>query len=422
MNRFRANPLTLAPLIAGLAMLGPFSIDTFFPAFRMIEAEFGITAVAMQQTVSVYLIAFMLMSLLHGPLSDAFGRRGVILVSLVLFAIASAGCALAPSLPILLVFRAIQGISAGAGMIVGRAIVRDRFDGADAQRLMSQVTLIFGVAPAIAPIIGGLVLTKMGWRPIFWMLTGFAILIGLASLLALPETLPRPRRVGLSVRQLARTYGAIARDHHFVLLALTTSMNFGALFVYIASAPTIVLDLLHLNERQFGWLFIPVISGMMLGARSSGVLAGRRSPLTTVRWGYLLIGSGAAINLLVSRLPPSVPWSMLPVTISAVGVSLSFPTLTILMLDRFPAVRGAAASVQAAAALGFNAMVSGLISPLVSHSLPLLSLATSAVWGGSFVSWLIYCRLSPEVRPQVLLEKPDGIAIANASTEPNPEV
>ncbi|MDB5988525.1 MAG: Major facilitator superfamily transrane protein [Nevskia sp.] len=410
----------LAPLIAGLAMLGPFSIDTFFPAFRVIEAEFGITAVSMQQTVSVYLIAFMAMSLLHGPLSDAYGRRGVILVSLVLFAAASAGCALAPSLPMLLLFRALQGISAGAGMIVGRAIVRDRFDGADAQRLMSQVTLIFGVAPAIAPIIGGFVLSIAGWRPIFWMLTCFTMLLGLASLGALPETLPRPRRVPLSVRQLAHTYGAIVRDHHFVLLALAASMNFGALFTYIASAPTIVLDLLHLNVQQFGWLFIPVIGGMMLGAGLSGRLAGRRPPLTTVRWGYLLMGSGAAINLLVSALlPPSAPWSILPVTVSAIGVSLSFPTLTILMLDRFPAVRGAAASVQAAVALGFNAVVSGMISPLLSHSLPLLALGTSLTWGCSFLLWLLYCRLAPEVRPQVLLETPSGVTIPNAPTPEN---
>ena len=398
-------------------MLGPFSIDTFFPAFRVIEGEFGITAVSMQQTVSVYLFAFMGMSLFHGPLSDAYGRRGVILFSLLLFAIASAGCALAPNLPVLLAFRAVQGISAGAGMIVGRAIVRDRFDGADAQRLMSQVTLIFGVAPAIAPIIGGFVLSAAGWRPIFWMLTGFTLLLALASLGGLPETLPRPKRVALSVRQLARTYGAIARDKHFVMLALAASMNFGALFVYIASAPTIVLDLLHLDVQQFGWLFIPVIGGMMLGARLSGKLAGKRPPLVTVRWGYLLIGSGAVINLLVSALlPPTAPWSILPVTVSAVGVSLAFTTLKILMMDRFPAVRGAAASVQAAVALGFNAVVSGLISPLVSHHLPALAIATTLVWGTSFLLWLLYCRLAPEVRPQVLLETPSGVSIPNAPT------
>jgi DHA1 family bicyclomycin/chloramphenicol resistance-like MFS transporter len=223
--------------------------------------------------------------------------------------------------------------------------------------------------------------------------------------------------VPLSLRQLSHTYGAIARDHHFVLLALAASMNFGALFTYVASAPTVVLDLLHLNERQFAWLFIPVIGGMMLGARLSGMLAGRWPPLTTVRWGYRLIGAGAAINLVVSLLlPPTAPWSILPVSVSAVGVSLSFPTLTILMLDRFPAVRGAAASVQAAFALGFNAVVSGLISPLLSHSLAPMALGSSLIWGCSFLLWQLYCRLVPEVRPQVLLETPDGVTIPNTPT------
>lgn len=418
MNRFRANPRLLAPLIASLAMLGPFSIDTFFPAFRVIEAEFGITPVAMQQTISVYLAAFALMSLLHGPLSDAYGRRGVILIALAVFAAASVGCALAWNLPALLAFRALQGVSAGAGMIVGRAIIRDRFEGADAQRLMAQVTLIFGVAPAIAPIVGGFVLGAAGWRTIFWLLTGFVVLLGLLALKALPETLPLERRVRLSVRQLAHTYGAIAGDRRFVLLALSAAMNFGALFTYIASAPRIVLDLLHLDIHQFGWLFIPVIGGMMLGAGTSGRLAGRLPAGATVRLGYVLTGAGAAANLVVSAwLPPQAPWSILPMSLAAAGVSLSFPTLTLLMLDRFPAVRGAAASVQAAFALGFNVMVSGLLSPLLARNLPTLAAGTAVMWALSFVLWRLYCRLAPDATPQVVLQT----AVVTMPNDPAPE-
>src|SRR5690606_20890038 len=166
----------LAFLLGGLAMFGPFSIDTIFPAFERIGAELGADKVAMQQTISVYLVAYALMSVVHGPLSDAIGRRKVIIGGLTVFALASVGCALARDLPTLLAFRALQGLSAGVGLIVGRAVIRDVLHGDDAQRLMSQVSMIFGVAPAIAPIIGGWILGWSHWSAIFWFLVGFALL------------------------------------------------------------------------------------------------------------------------------------------------------------------------------------------------------------------------------------------------------
>ena len=150
----------MALLLGGLAMFGPFSIDTLFPAFPQIGAQMGADALAMQQTISVYLLAYAAMSLLHGPLSDALGRKRVIVSGLLVFALASMGCALAVTLPQLLVFRALQGLSAGVGLIVGRAVIRDVLHGHDAQRLMSQVSMIFGIAPAVAPVLGGWLL---GW-------------------------------------------------------------------------------------------------------------------------------------------------------------------------------------------------------------------------------------------------------------------
>src|SRR6476469_5695736 len=164
MTTARPSTRRLALLLGGLAMFGPFSIDTIFPAFPEIGDQLGANALAMQQTISVYLIAYALMSIVHGPLSDAIGRRRVILGGLLVFAVASAGCALAKDLPTLLAFRALQGLSSGVGLIVGRAVIRDVLHGPDAQRLMSQVSMIFGIAPAIAPIIGGWLLRWSCWR------------------------------------------------------------------------------------------------------------------------------------------------------------------------------------------------------------------------------------------------------------------
>ena len=185
----------LAFLLGGLAMFGPFSIDTIFPAFPQIGAELGADAVEMQQTVSVYLIAYAMTSVVHGPLSDAIGRRRVILGGLAIFILASIGCALSKTLATLLVFRAIQGLSAGVGLIVGRTVIRDLLHGDDAQRLMSQVSMIFGVAPAIAPIIGGWIIGWQRWPMIFWFLVGFSVLLWLATWFALPETHPPSARL-----------------------------------------------------------------------------------------------------------------------------------------------------------------------------------------------------------------------------------
>jgi DHA1 family bicyclomycin/chloramphenicol resistance-like MFS transporter len=406
-NPYRANPRLLPWLLAGLSMLGPFSIDTFFPAFGRMEEELGVTAVAMQQTLSVYMGTLTIMSLLHGPLSDAYGRRGVITFTLLVYLAATAGCALAPGFHWLLAFRVLQGASAGAGLIVGRAIIRDRYAGADAQRLMSQVTLIFGVAPAIAPVIGGWVLYLGSWRWIFGAMGAFTLLLLLCCLLALPETHPRERRTPVDPQHLLHTYRAIAGDHRFMLLALAASLNFASIFVYIASAPVIVLDLLHLGERQFVWLFLPTISGMTLGAGLSGRLAGRISAARTVAAGFGLIFLGAALAIAGSLLlAPAVPWFVVPIGVGGIGVSLAFPTLTLLMLDRFPAVRGAAASVQAAMSIAMSTLVAGVLSPLFSASGLNLGLGSLCMSLGGLSCWLLYTRLAPQVAPEVLPDHP----------------
>ncbi|HTH12224.1 MAG TPA: MFS transporter, partial [Acidovorax sp.] len=152
---WRAPQWALAVLLAVLGMLGPFSIDTYIPAFSGIAHALGATPVEMQQTLSAYLFGFAFMNLFHGALADSFGRRPVVLCGIAMFTLASAGCALSQSIGQLIAFRALQGLSTGAGIVVSRAVIRDMFPPARAQQVMSQVTIYFGVAPAVAPIVGG---------------------------------------------------------------------------------------------------------------------------------------------------------------------------------------------------------------------------------------------------------------------------
>jgi drug resistance transporter, Bcr/CflA subfamily len=280
---------TLAMLLAGLSTLGPFSIDTYMPSFPAIQQSLHATPLQVQQTLSVYLLCFAVMMLFHGSFSDSFGRRPIILGSLMAFVLTSIACVFAYDINTLIVLRGVQGLSAGAGLIVGRAIIRDLYAGAEAQRLMSQITMIFAISPAIAPIIGGWLQLMFGWHSVFVFMALLGLLLLALSWRYLPETHPPVGRHPFSLRPLIGNYHQVARHPHFLLLAATVALHFAGFFLYIASAPVFVLQTLHLREDQFAWLFIPAITGVMIGAFLSGRLAGRVTQQQTVKYAYVLL-------------------------------------------------------------------------------------------------------------------------------------
>lgn len=382
----------LALILGGLAMFGPFSIDTVFPAFLVMAEDLGVGKVAMQQTISVYLIGYAAMSLFHGPISDAMGRKKVMLAGIVLFTLASVGAALAQDMSTMLVYRFVQGLSAGVGMIVGRAVIRDCLQGDDAQRLMSHISMIFGIAPAIAPVIGGWILGFSDWHGIFWFLAAFGVLLLAATAWGLPETHPPADRTPLHPVKLARDYGAMLGNRSFRLLALVSVFNFGALFLYIASAPAFVMDLLGLGEQDFVWFFAPTIGGMMLGAWFSGRAAGRMTGRRLVGWGFVFCGIAAAYNIGYNALTasPTLPWAVLPTALGAFGIALVFPIVTLGLLDMYPRQRGGASSMQAFIGLLSNALIAGVLSPMVSHSGLALALTAAAFTAVAFALWRWY--------------------------------
>ena len=381
----------LAAVLAGLAMLGPFSIDTYLPTFPAIGREFAITPAGLQQTLSAYFLPFSVMMLFHGTLSDSFGRRPVILGSLIVYAIASVGCVLAPDLAQLLVFRALQGLSAGAGMVVGRAIIRDSFEGHAAQRLMSLVTIIFGLAPAIAPILGGWLLGWFGWRSVFVFLTLYALSLLALSWWRLPETHPRAVRQPFALARLARNYCKLGRSPHLLLLCATLALNFAGFFIYVVSAPAFIYNLLGLNEKQFAWLFVPGIAGVMTGAFLSGRFAETVSLRRTVGIAYCIMFGAAAFNVSYSALAaPALPWSVLPVMLYTTGMAFAMPSVTLLALELFPSNRGMTSSLQGFTQSFTSAIVAGVVSPLLSHSDITLALGMTGLLSLGCMSWFIY--------------------------------
>jgi DHA1 family bicyclomycin/chloramphenicol resistance-like MFS transporter len=384
---------SLALLLAALAMLGPLSVDAYLPAFHAIGSELAVPQLAVQQTLSVYLFAYAFMMLWHGALADALGRRPVVLASLVIYAITSLGCAIAGNIETLWLFRALQGICAGSGMVVGRAIIRDRFHGPDAQRLMAQITLFFGIAPAIAPVLGGILLNTLGWRSIFWAMFVFVLALLAWSTRALTETLPLHARQSLAPGKLWRNYASVLRHREFLLLASVPALNFAAFFLYIASAPTFLIDLLGVSSYGFAWLFVPMIGGIMIGAFISGRLAGRLPAIKTVRLGYTLIFAGVVFCQFVAWfVAPGVPWHVLPIMVYTMGSAVITPTVTLLMLDLFPTMRGLASSLQGFFHFALAGVVAGSIGPMLAWSLRAMALGMASFALASLLLWLAYLR------------------------------
>ena len=387
-------------LLAGLSMIGPFSIDAMFPAFPLIGARFGVDAAQLQQMISMYLITYAVMSLFHGAISDAIGRKPVIVAGMVVYALASAGAAMSTSYTMLLSCRALQGMCAGAGLVVGRAVVRDSLEGAAAQQLMSRVMMIFSVAPVIAPIVGAQLLFLGGWHGIFWVLMGFTLVLAVALVMFLEETHPPAARTSFHGGDLVRSYVGFGRDRVFWPLLISLSVNFAALFLYISSAPQIIRNLLHLSAQGFPWLFLPVVIGLVCGAWMSGRLANRRSVAFTVNLGYAALLSACGLHVLLALVmrEPVLPWSVLPLFVHGIGVQLAFPTLTLLLLDRFPHRRGGVSSVQAFASLLLCAFVAGVLSPMLSGHMLYLALGASVLTVSGWLAWRWYQRLTGKPR------------------------
>ena len=388
-NARGAPTIGITLLLASLSMISPLSIDTFLPSLPTIATHFGISRFEVQQIITAYLLPFAFFSLVHGPLSDALGRRRVVLGGLVLYTLGSLGCFLAPSFATLLACRVLQGTAAGLGPTVSRAVVRDMFEGPGAQRLMSSIMLVFSLAPAVAPVIGGWVHVTLGWRWVFGMLVVMGAALLATCALLLPETHPPEKRSEFHPVALIRACWHVAVQPAFLLLAISAALAMSSLFVYIGSAPSIILEQWHLKETQFHYLFIPVVSGFMVASLISGRIAGRVRRVSQIRAGFVMLCIAGLAGTLLYLFRPSLPilFTQAQLFLMASGAQLTYPVLTLEMIDMHPKARGAAASVQTFIALGVGGMAMGLLAPILRGDLRLLGWLSL---GSGIAAWLAW--------------------------------
>jgi DHA1 family bicyclomycin/chloramphenicol resistance-like MFS transporter len=394
----------LALMLAALSMLGPFSVDTYLPAFPNIEATLGASPLQVQQTLTAYMFSFSLMILWHGALSDAFGRRNIILVSLCVFALASLGCAGSHSIEYLWAFRIVQGISAGAGIVIGRAIIRDLHSGPAAAKLLSLVTMIFSIAPAIAPILGGWIVKLLDWRSIFLFLFLYTVVLVWYCYRNLPESLPVALRQPFNPRFLFESYRLVFRSVLFQLKAGTVAFNFAGMFLYVSAAPFFLSRHLGLGPSEYAWLFVPLVGGIFTGALAANRLAGRIPISRQVGIGFCFIVGACTMNVVYHLFfPPALPWSVVPLFFYTLGMSMVAPGATLMVLDLFPTIRGIVASCQSFTMTMLGAVVAGAIAPVLAGSVLWLAAGQLAFGLIALALWLAgrsyRLRLDAAARP-----------------------
>jgi MFS transporter, DHA1 family, multidrug resistance protein len=383
---------SLIVMLGGLSLLGPLSIDAYLPAFADIQRELHASTADLQLTLTGYLLAFACMSLVHGPLSDAFGRRRVILFALLAFALGALGCALSPSVGWLTAFRVVHGMSAGVGTVVGRAIIRDCFEGAAATRLLALVSMIFSLSPALAPVFGGWVVTLFTWRAIFLTLFAYAVAMLILCLRRLPETLPRHARRPTGIGIMARQYVAVFGNRRFRFIALAIALNFAGLFLYVASVPAFIGHELGLPRTEYAVMFVPIVASTVLGSLAAERLAGRVASTRLILAGFCTEVVTGIVNVTFhAAYAAAVPWSVLPLLFYAFGMSLAAPGLILVGLNQFPQMRGMAASCQAFAMVLLAGLVTHLAPAFGGRAL-VLGIVQSVLCIAAFAAWLVTIR------------------------------
>lgn len=357
-------------LFALIPMVGSMGMDLYLPSVHAIAREFDASATEVQQSISIYMLSMAVSMLFYGALSDTFGRRRVLLCSISGYALAALLCALAPSFTMLLASRFLQGLMAGAGLVITRAMVQDVYEGAQARRMMSLVTLFFGLGPCIAPLLGGLLQTHFGWRACFYFLTGFALFLAAFVWRALPETVAPAARTPLRLASIGGNYLRAFGNLQFCAMTVGLGLMAGANSLYITSGAEFIMNILRLDAMSFGWLFIPHIGGSMLGAAAASALATRMSASRQSRVAYIGLFIGMALNVgyNLGASAPQLPWAVLPITVYSFSVALLLPIRSIQIINFFPGMKGLASSLQSFAQIFIFALLSSVLVPLLFHS------------------------------------------------------
>jgi DHA1 family bicyclomycin/chloramphenicol resistance-like MFS transporter len=336
----------VALVLGLLSAIGPFAIDMYLPALPSIGASLGASAGAVQASLMAFFISLGLGQMLYGPASDMLGRKPPLTFGLLLFAVGSVGCALAPDIQTLVVWRFIQGLGACAGMVVPRAVVRDLHTGPEAARLMALLTLVFSVSPILAPLFGSFLIEWSSWRAVFWAVTVAAALAIVLLATSLEETRSVAQRQGSTVRSALVGYGLLLRDGHFIGLVLIGGFGISSFFAYLANSSFVLIDHYGLSPREYSYAFAANAASFIGMSQLTGHLVKRFGMLPLVRGSVLGYAGFMLLALLLNLAGVDAMWPMLALLFVGFGfLGLVLPTSSVLALDEHGEIAGTASAL-----------------------------------------------------------------------------
>lgn len=358
----RRPDIRLILLLGALAACGPLATDMYLPSLPNIARAFDVPAAAAAATLTSFMAGFSIGMLLYGPVSDAYGRRPVLLGGIALFTVASVACWLSFSIGELIVLRFLQALGAGAASVLSRAIARDAHEPSDAAKVLSMVAIVTAIGPLLAPLIGGQLLLLGGWRVVFVALTLFGLVCAVAAYIGVPETWPADKRESSAVLRSFAAYGRLLRDPLVWGHLLCGGMAFAAMFTYISATPFVYIEYFHVSPQHYGLFFGANIIGIMIGNFLNTRLVGRLGALRMVSTASTVSAVASIFVALMCLTGWGGLWSIvfgLFFVVGVVGV-LGANSATDLMY-RYPKNAGAAAAVFGAAQLGLGALASAVV-------------------------------------------------------------
>ncbi len=383
------SPMFLIVVVAMIGMLAPFTIDTYLPSFPAIEAELSANRDLLSQTLAIYLISFALATLFWGPMADRWGRKPIILISLVGYLAASILSALAQSIETLLLGRALQGTMLAGSLVASRAMLRDFFQGDEAQKAMALMMMLFTAAPALAPIIGGWLEMHLGWRSVFYFLAIYSVIIIMLFSLRVKESQSPEHVQSIHPLRILKGYWQSLVHPQFLRLVAAQGFIIGGFFVYVAGAASVVFDHLKLGEQDFWILFVPVVSGVLVGSILIHRLTHRFKATTLINVAFALASLAVIINLIFESFLPVQAWLVIaPLVLYSFAFAMANPGLSLVALDCLPSQRGLASSVQSLFQMGMAGLVAALVVPYVQHSLQWMAISQAILVMLALLLWL----------------------------------
>jgi len=397
------SPATVL-LLAALTALGPLATDMYLPALPAIGQALGADAGEVQLTLSLYMAGFALNQLLCGPLSDRFGRKPVLLAGFTVFAAASVLCALAQSIEVLLLGRFLQSFGGAVGPVLGRAAVRDIYAPQEAGRILAYMSSIMALAPAVAPIAGGLLLFQ-GWRAIFAVLAGWGIVMLALLAFALPEPLPLDRRQSIRPTAIAANFRQLLSDRLFIGYTLTSASAFAGLFAFLSGSAFVLIDFFGVTPIEYGFYFAIGVGGFMLGSLSSGRFSRRLGAERLIVVGTALVALGGSLMAALAWAELyAVAAIILPYAVLLVGVGILMPLAMAGALANFPHCAGSASSLLGFIQMTGAAVVGALVGQLHDGTPRVMAFAIGLAGLATLASYLGLVRRRPRTVPDACSE------------------